>query len=140
MRAGRDGDGKITRPGIQAQVQAELRLLRRTMRVAQWVWPPLKRHRPLDLVDELGAFLRDEIDMRHEAQNLPRMARVLDALPGITQPHVLEPYATRDVLVQDPNHGTPLEPAYGTAAAPPLAAALLDSSVDPLFGHGGFQS
>src|SRR3546814_3512203 len=92
---------KITRPGIHAQVQADLRLLRRTMRVAQWVWPPLKRHRPLDLVDELGAFLRDEIDMRHEAQNMRRMARVHDALPGITQPHVAEPYATRDVRGQD---------------------------------------
>src|SRR3546814_8179612 len=106
---------------MHAQVQADLRLLRHTMRVAQWVWPPLKRHRPLDLVDELGAFLRDEIDMRHEAQNMRRMARVLDALPGITQPHVVEPYATRDVLVQDRSHGTRLETAYGTAAAPPLA-------------------
>src|SRR3546814_6199323 len=85
MHDGRDVVVKITRPGIHAQVQADLRLLRRTMRVAQWVWPPLKRHRPLDLVDELGAFLRDEIDMRHEAQNMRRMARVLDALPGITQ-------------------------------------------------------
>ncbi|CAM5536371.1 protein kinase UbiB [Rhodanobacter lindaniclasticus] len=29
-----------------------------TTRVAQWIWLPLKRHRPLELVDELGAFLR----------------------------------------------------------------------------------
>jgi ubiquinone biosynthesis protein len=127
MQDGRDVVVKITRPGIHAQVQADLRLLRRTMRVAQWIWPPLKRHRPLELVDELGAFLRDEIDMRHEAHNMRRMAKVLDALPGITQPHVVEPYATRDVLVQDRSHGTRLEAAYGTAAAPELARALLDA-------------
>lgn len=140
MQDGRDVVVKITRPGIHAQVQADLRLLRRTMRVAQWIWPPLKRHRPLELVDELGAFLRDEIDMRHEAQNMRRMAKVLDALPGITQPHVVEPYATRDVLVQDRSHGTRLEAAYGTAAAPELARALLDAYVHQLFGAGVFHA
>lgn len=140
MHDGRDVVVKITRPGIHAQVQADLRLLRRTVRVAQWLWPPLKRHRPLELVDELGAFLRDEIDMRHEAQNMRRMAKVLDALPGITQPHVVEPYATRDVLVQDRSHGTRLEAAYGTAAAPALARALLDAYVHQLFGAGVFHA
>src|SRR5699024_11250601 len=102
--------------------------------------PPLKRHRPLELVDELGAFLRDEIDRRHEAQNMRRMAKVLDALPGITQPHVVEPYATRDVLVQDRSHGTRLEAAYGTAAAPELANGLLDAYVQQLFGAGVFHA
>lgn len=140
MHDGRDVVVKITRPGIHAQVQADLLLLRRTMRVAQWIWPPLKRHRPLELVDELGAFLRDEIDMRHEAQNMRRMAKVLDALPGITQPHVVEPYATRNVLVQDRSHGTRLEAAYGTAAAPALARALLGAYVHQLFGAGVFHA
>src|SRR3546814_13825815 len=78
--------------------------------------------------------------MRHEAQNMRRMARVLDALPGITQPHVVEPYATRDVLVQDRSHGTRLETAYGTAAAPPLASALLDAYVHQLFVAGVFHA
>lgn len=140
MHDGRDVVVKITRPGIHAQVQADLRLLRRTVRVARWIWPPLKRHRPFELVDELGAFLRDEIDMRHEAQNMRRMARVLDPLPGITLPHVIDPYATHAVLVQDRSHGTRLEAAYGTAAAPALASALLDAYVHQLFGAGVFHA
>jgi len=140
MHDGRDVIVKITRPGIHAQVQADLRLLRRTVRVAQWLWPPLKRQRPVEVVDELAGFLRDEIDMRHEAQNMRRMARVLDPLPAITQPHVVEPYATRDVLVQDRSHGTRLEAAYGTAAAPALASALLDAYVHQLFGAGVFHA
>ncbi|CAM5536406.1 AarF/UbiB family protein [Rhodanobacter lindaniclasticus] len=78
--------------------------------------------------------------MRHEAQNMRCMAKVLDALPGITQPHVVEPYATRDVLVQDRSHGTRLEAAYGTAAAPELARALLDAYVHQLFGAGVFHA
>lgn len=140
MHDGRDVVVKITRPGIHAQVQADLRLLRRMVRVAQGLWPPLKRHHPLELVDELGAFLRDEIDMRHEAQNMRRMAKVLDSLPGITQPHVVEPYVSRDVLVQDHSHGTRLDSAYGTAAAPALAQALLEAYVHQLFGAGVFHA
>src|SRR3546814_21113992 len=36
-------------------------------------------------------------------------------------------------------HGTRLETAYGTAAAPPLASALLDAYVHQLFGAGVFH-
>src|SRR3546814_18781168 len=75
MHDGRDVVVKITRPGIHAQVQADLRLLRRTMRVAQWVWPPLTRHRPPDLVGERGAFLRAATELRPEGQNIPRRPR-----------------------------------------------------------------
>lgn len=140
MHDGRDVVVKITRPGIHAQVQADLRLLRRTVRVAQGLWPPLKRHRPLELVDELGTYLLDEIDMRHEAQNMRRMARVLDSLPSITQPHVVEPYVSRDVLVQDRSYGRRLDSAYGTSAAPALAQALLEAYVHQLFGAGVFHA
>jgi ubiquinone biosynthesis protein len=137
---GRDVVIKITRPGIQAQVHTDLRLLRRTVRLAQTLWPPLARQRPVELVDELAQFLFDEIDMRHEAQNMRRMARVIDPLPGVALPHVIEPLATRDVLVQERSHGTPLEAAYGTAAAPALAHALLDAYVHQLFVAGVFHA
>src|SRR3546814_20686780 len=114
MHDGRDVVVKITRPGIHAQVQADLRLLRRTTRVAQWLWPPLKRHRPLELVDELGAFLRDDIHIRDEAQHMRRMARVLVTLPGLTHPHVLEPSDSPHVLMPEPNNRAPHERAQRT--------------------------
>jgi ubiquinone biosynthesis protein len=137
---GRDVVVKITRPGIHAQVQADLRLLRGTLRAAQWVWPPLRRQRPLELVDELTEFLRNEIDMRHEAQNMRRMAAVIDPLPALSLPHVIDPLATREVLVQERSHGSRLESVYGTPAAPTLAAALLDAYLYQLFGAGVFHA
>ncbi|EIM00609.1 hypothetical protein RHOFW104T7_02275 [Rhodanobacter thiooxydans] len=137
---GRDVVVKVTRPGIHAQVQADLRLLRRAVRVVQWIYPSLKRQRPLELVDELSAFLHDEIDMRHEAQNMRRMASVIDPLPGITVPHVIEPLATREVLVQDRSYGSRIETVYGTPAAPALAAGLLDAYIHQLLVAGVFHA
>jgi ubiquinone biosynthesis protein len=137
---GRDVVVKITRPGIQAQVHADLRLLRRTVRIAQALWPPLRRQQPVELVDELSVFLHAEIDMRHEAQNMRRMAPVLDGRPGIAIPHVVEPLVARDVMVQEMSHGHRLESAYGTPQAPALAEALLAAYLYQLFDAGVFHA
>ena len=140
LHDGRDVVVKITRPGIQAQVRTDLRLLRRTTRLAQALWPPLRRQHPLGLVEELGQFLHDEIDMRHEAQNMRRMAAVLDPLPGVALPHVIEPLAAHEVLVQERSHGVPLEQSYGRPEAPALASALLDAFLHQLFVAGVFHA
>lgn len=140
LHDGRDVVVKITRPGIQAQVEADLRLLRRTLRIGQWLWPPLKRQRPLELADELAGFLRNEIDMRHEAQNMRRMASVIDPLAPVTLPHVIDPFVAHEVLVQERSRGAHLESAYGTPGAPALASALLDAYVHQLFGAGVFHA
>lgn len=137
---GRDVVVKITRPGIQAQVHADLRLLRRTVRIAQALWPPLRRQRPVELVDELSAFLHAEIDMRHEAQNMRRMAPVLDNQPGVALPHVIEPLVARDVMVQEMSHGHRLESVYGLPQASALADALLGAYLHQFFGAGVFHA
>lgn len=140
LHDGRDVVVKIARPGIHAQVHTDLRLLRRTVRILQALWAPLHRQRPVELVDELAQFLYDEIDMRHEARNMRRMAAVLDPLPGVALPHVIEPLAAREVLVEERSHGTRLESAYGTPAAPVLAQALLDAYLHQLFVAGVFHA
>lgn len=140
LHDGRDVVVKITRPGIRAQVHTDLRLLRRTVRIVQVLWLPLRRQRPIELVDELAQFLYAEIDMRHEAQNMRRMAAVLDPLPGVALPHVIEPLASREVLVQERSHGARLESAYRTQAAPVLAQVLLDAYLHQLFVAGVFHA
>ena len=140
MHDGREVVVKITRPGIRAQVDNDLRLLRRTVRIAQSAWPPLHRQRPLELVDELALFLHDEIDMRHEAQNMRRMAAVIDPLPGVSLPHVVEPLVAREVLVQERSIGTRLEAAFGTPAAPAIAHVLLEAYLHQFFVAGVFHA
>ena len=140
LRDGRDVVVKVTRPGVHEQVHADLALLRRTVRICQWLWPPLKRHQPIRLVDELAAFMRDEIDMRHEAQNMRRMAPVLARCEGLTMPHLIEPWVSRNVIVQERSRGQRLDAAFGTPEAPKLARTLLDGYLLQLFGAGVFHA
>lgn len=137
---GRDVVVKITRPGVHAQVATDLRLLRRTARIMQWFWPALRRQRPVELVDELSAFLRAEIDMQHEAQNMRRMAKVFKSQNGVTLPRVVEPLVSRDVLVQDMSHGQRLETFFGTPQSSALVQVLLGSYLHQLFGAGVFHA
>lgn len=131
---------KVRRPGIEAQVAADLRLLRRFARMVQWLLPGLRRHRLLELIDELAQFLRQEIDMVQEARNMRRLASSLDPLPYLTLPHVIEPMASASVIVQEFSHGTPLVSRYKTPRGRELAVLVLDAYVHQLMGAGVFHA
>lgn len=131
---------KVRRPGIEAQVAADLRLLRRFARIVQWLLPGLRRHRLLELIDELAQFLRQEIDMVQEARNMRRLASSLDPLPYLTLPHVIEPMASAAVIVQEFSHGTPLASRYKTPRGRELAGLVLDAYVHQLMGAGVFHA
>lgn len=136
---GREAIVKVTRPGVAEQVRADLRLLRRLVSVLQRFWPQLRRQRPLELVDELAAFLHAEIDMTHEARNMRRMATALAEVPGVTLPRVHERWVAPQVLVQELSHGRRIEEAYGTPRARELAHLLIDAYVHQFFGAGVFH-
>lgn len=136
---GREAIVKVTRPGVAEQVRADLRLLRRLVSVLQRFWPRLRRQRPLELVDELAAFLHAEIDMTHEARNMRRMATALADVPGVTLPRVHERWVAPQVLVQELSHGRRIEDAYGTPRARELAHLLIDAYVHQFFGAGVFH-
>lgn len=131
---------KVRRPGIVAQVHADLRLLRRFVRVCQWLLPGLRRYQPLDLIDELGQFLHQEIDMVQEARNMRRLASTLDPLPYLTLPHVVEPLVAPAVIVQEFSHGAALATQNGTPRGRELAGLLLDAYIHQLMGAGVFHA
>jgi len=131
---------KVRRPGIVAQVHADLRLLRRCVRVGQWLVPGLRRYQPLDLIDELGQCLHQEIDMVQEARNMRRLASTFDPVPYLALPHVIEPRVAPAVIVQEFSHGAPLATRNGTPRGRELAGLLLDAYVHQLLGDGVFHA
>ncbi len=131
---------KVRRPGIEALINSDLRLLRRFARVAQFILPVVRRQRPVELIDELSGLLRAEIDLAHEARNMRRLANAFEGLPNITMPQVIEPFVTKEVLVEELSHGHPLTKVYGTERAPKIADILLDSYIHQLFGAGVFHA
>ena len=130
---------KVRRPRLRAEVEHDLRWLRRVVRAATLLWPPFAHWRPLDLVDEIAAQLRREIDFRVEAANMRRMQRVLAAVPGVHVPAVVEPLVHEEVLVQTLSAGRPIASAYGTEEGKRLAGLLLDAYLQQLFGVGFFH-
>jgi len=140
MTDGTDVAVKIRRPGIVAQVRADLRLLRRFVRVVQVFVPALRRQRPLELIDELSVQLLIEIDLEHEARNVRRLAEALKSQPQISMPRVIEPYVAPDVIVQEFSHGQPVAATYGTERGREIAGALLDAYLYQLFVAGVFHA
>ena len=139
LHDGRDVIVKIRRPGIVDQIKSDLRLLRLMARMLQAIWPALRRQRPLELIDELGAQLMAEINLEHEARNMRRLLPTIETTPGAKMPRLIEPFATPSVLVQERSEGTPLAAAFGTEQGRRMAGLLLDAYVQQLFVAGVFH-
>jgi ubiquinone biosynthesis protein len=129
MPNGQEVAVKVRRPAIAEAIKADLRLLRRFTRTTQLFLPALRRQRPLELIDELTVFLRDEIDFSHEARNMRRVANAFDGSVVVTMPHVIEPLATQEVLVQEFSHGRPLAGIYGRPRAREIVDIVLTAYI-----------
>ncbi|HRQ63633.1 MAG TPA: AarF/UbiB family protein [Xanthomonadaceae bacterium] len=166
MPDGREVVVKVRRPGIVPQIKSDIRLLRRVLRIAAALWPALARQRPLSLVDELSEQLNAEIDFRHEARNMRRLAEVAAHEPDIAEPAdaamaspsppfrparlgnpdavwmpgVIEPLVAEDVLVQECSPGHPLDASYGTPEGARLASVLLDAYLHQFFVVGAYHA
>lgn len=140
MRDGREAAVKVRRPAIAASINADLRLLRRFVRIAQLFLPALRRQRPLELIDELAAFLHDEIDFSHEARNMRRLAATLDSLVDVTMAHVIEPFAAHEALVEEFSHGHPLAAIYGSPRAREVVDTILSAYIHQFFDAGVFHA
>lgn len=139
LHDGTDVAVKVRRPGIVGQVATDLRLLKRVVRFAQWVAPGLRRQRPLELIDELGAYLIAEIDLEHEARNVRRVWSAIAGDPELTMPRVIEPYASAGVLVQEFSRGTSIASEFGTERGADVARKILDAYLHQLFASGVFH-
>ena len=139
LRDGTDVAVKVRRPGIVAQVAKDLSLLRRVLWIAQALVPGLRRQRPLELIDELGAYLSSEIDLEHEARNVRRLWSAIADQPALTMPRIIEPYASAGVLVQEFSSGAPIANEFGTTRGSVVAGQILDAYLHQLFVAGVFH-
>ncbi len=137
---GRDVVVKVRRPGIVDQVRRDLRLLRRVISATAWIFPALRRQQPMALIDELGEQLLGEMDLRHEAQNVRRLAAALREQGALYVPGVIDPFASAGVMVQEFAPGRPLAEQFGTPAGETRATALLDAYLHQIFVVGAFHA
>ena len=91
---------KVRRPGIEAVIEADLRLLSRLADAVERESPDLQHFRPRALVRQFAKSLRRELDLRTECRNAGRIAANLGDNAGIVVPQVYWEWTTPRLNVQ----------------------------------------
>ncbi|WP_038209904.1 ABC1 kinase family protein [Xenophilus azovorans] len=92
---------KVRRPGLRRRIDADLRLLGQLVALAAEHWPALTRYRPREVLAELHAALREEMDLTQEARNTEAVAAELAGRGDVCIPRIHWAYTTERVLAMD---------------------------------------
>jgi ubiquinone biosynthesis protein len=130
---------KVQRPGLRAQIEADLSIMRLFAQLLARQIPEVAAYQPVALVEAFARAIRMELDFRIEAANANKLRGVLREAREVHLPHVHAEWTTERVLVMDYVAGTKLgaldEPARGRARQ-----ALLRAFVRQMIEHGVFHA
>jgi ubiquinone biosynthesis protein len=132
LTTGRDVVVKVRRPGIVAQVELDLELLRRVARIAERRSGTARLLQLSALADELEQHLHAELDFREEAHNAELIAEVIsEHREDLFVPNVIHPYVTEEVVVLERIEGVKVaeHPGLEPERAAELARTLFRAYV-----------
>jgi ubiquinone biosynthesis protein len=141
--SGRDVVVKVRRPGIVAQVELDLELLRRTARIAERRSGTAKLLQLRALSDELEQHLVSELDFLEEAHNAELIASVIDEYrDDLFVPQVIRPYVTPEVMVLERIEGVKVEdePALDAERASELARSFFRAFIRQVTVKGVYHA
>ena len=92
---------KIRRPGIEAKVDADLKILEHLAHLVEHEIPEVRRYQPVQVVGQLRASLERELDLAVEARNTERFARNFADDLDILVPRVYWEWTSSAMNVQE---------------------------------------
>src|SRR5262252_2124051 len=92
---------KIRRPGIDAKIDADVRILDRVAHLIEREIPEVRRYRPVQVVGQLRGSLERELDLAVEARNTERFARSFADDLDILVPRVYWEWTSSTMNVQE---------------------------------------
>jgi ubiquinone biosynthesis protein len=92
---------KVRRPGIEAKVEADLRLLGHLAQLIESEVAEARRYQPVRVVEEFRRSLMRELDLVAEARNIERFARNFRDDPNVLIPHVFPQWTSSEMNVQE---------------------------------------
>jgi ubiquinone biosynthesis protein len=92
---------KIRRPGVEAKIDADLRILDHLAHVIEREIPEVRRYRPVHVVGQLRQSLERELDLAVEARNTERFARSFADDLDILVPRVYWEWTSSTMNVQE---------------------------------------
>jgi ubiquinone biosynthesis protein len=92
---------KIRRPGIEAKIDADLRIIEHVAHLVEHEIPEVRRYRPVQIVGQLRGSLERELDLAVEARNTERFARNFADDLDILVPRVYWEWTSSAMNVQE---------------------------------------
>lgn len=112
--SGRQVAVKVLHPGVEADIDADLDLMRAAVRVVQYLEPigvgaNLKWLNMGGIVEEFAGLLRKQLDLRQEAANLVQFNKNFASDAAVEFPEIVEEFApSQHVLVETYCNGIPV--------------------------------
>ena len=99
---------KVLRPGIEKQIAADIRLLKRLAKIINSLSDDLKRLRLPEVVEDYEATITAELDLRHEAANASLLKRNTSKRKLVYVPTVFWDYSSPRIMVSERISGIPI--------------------------------
>jgi len=130
---------KIRRPGLDRQIDQDMRSLLWLVRVATVIVPLLRHYQPLRIVREIWGNLKKEIDFRREARNIKCFVTAFSEWPTLEIPDVIDDLVCETVIVQERSNGLRIDDPSLRSDGPRLAGAFVDAYLHQIFVLGVFH-
>ena len=124
---------KLLRPGVQAQIEQDLEVLKLIAGLADRYWEHGKRLKPLEVVAEYERTIIDELDLMREAANAAQLKRNFAGSDMLYVPEVYWDFCRPEVLVQERIYGIPISDMQSLRAAGTNIPLLAENGVEIFF-------
>ena len=135
---------KVRRPGIEAKVEADLRLLAHLAQFVAKEVPDARRYQPVRVVEEFRRSMLRELNLATEAQNVERIGRNFRGEPHVLIPQVFAQWTSDAMIVLEYIDGISAENAAAVKAAgldvKLLAQRGVDNVLKMILEDGFFQA
>ncbi len=124
---------KLLRPGVDAEIERDLEVLRWLAELADRYWSLADRLRPLEVVAEYEKTIIDELDLMREAANTAQLKRNFAGSDLLYVPEVYFDYCRPEVMVQERIFGVPISDMQTLRDAGTNIQRLAENGVEIFF-------
>lgn len=124
---------KVTRPGIEEIVSADIKLLKWIAREIETRTDLGKRLHPIEIVNDYEQVIVDELDLLAEAANTSQLKRNFEKSPVLYVPKVYWDFCSKRVMVMERIHGIPVADVEALNAQNTDLKKLAETGVDIFF-------
>jgi len=130
---GREVVIKVTRPGIEKTIVADIQLMKWLASLVQRFVKEAKRLRPVEVIKEYEKTIVDELDLMREGANAIQLRRNFLDSKVLYVPEIYSDYCTKNALVMERIYGIPVSDIDALKAQNTNLKLLAERGVEAFF-------